>query len=168
MAISIHIPPNIPPRSLTVKGPLFYTPFNGVVQSLTIRKHAYTYSTFIYMSCHSNAVFSWRQCFPIAIRKNNFCDPLKFVFVLLNKVKEIHHRIIHRYCPCNDLLNTVHLKWTFPQPVHFVKMRKKIWSIYFLSVPILPTSGERSLCLSSIIKIIIIVIIVLFTYVLIW
>ncbi len=53
-------------------------------------------------------------------------------FLLPNKMKELHYKILHMYYPCNSLLSN--LSWNSLHNAHSVILTWKQYHIYFLKV----------------------------------
>ncbi len=54
-------------------------------------------------SCLPNSIFLWKLTFPNISTDKVWTDHHKFL--LPNKIKEVHLKILHRYYPCNELLH---------------------------------------------------------------
>ncbi len=81
-------------------------------------------------SCHPKAFYKWKLNYP-------FHSTIKIwaginTFLLPNKMKELHYKILHMYYPCNSLLSN--LSWNSLHNAHSVILTWKQYHIYFLNV----------------------------------
>ncbi len=104
---------SIPSNLLSlIRAPAMYSPFSGMIPALWLdgkvleerscnNAHIRSVFTSVY-SQYPSSFYRWRAMFPDI--SNNVWTEMNRFFVP-NKVKELHIKVLHRYYPCNELIN---------------------------------------------------------------
>lgn len=92
-------------------------------------------------SSSPKAMGKWKHYYHFSVFKNLWSD----IYVIPNKVKETHFKIINRYYPCNDFISSLSLKKGSRHYAVSVKKKMKQLYTYFSVASILNYFGPKFL-----------------------